>query len=77
MAVECCICLDDIENVDAVKMKCGRLFHEDCLLKWLNKSETCPWCRDPVDKKSLKKIHIGSDADSVSTIKSFQWVEKM
>jgi hypothetical protein len=37
--------------------KCGHMFHEDCIKKWLNSTETCP-----IDKTIWHPSHI---ADSV------------
>jgi hypothetical protein len=42
----CCICLSDISNgEDTVLLPCGHLFHDPCVLEWLNKNNTCPICR--------------------------------
>jgi len=43
---ECSICQADISL--GVRTPCGHNFHNDCLAKWLEKSPTCPMCRDRV-----------------------------
>ncbi|KAK7404806.1 hypothetical protein VNO78_05771 [Psophocarpus tetragonolobus] len=45
--VECAICLDDLEEGEAVKMmpQCKHVFHPDCIDTWLDKHVTCPVCR--------------------------------
>jgi hypothetical protein len=53
-AEECAICLDDIDgirtdNVDV--LKCGHIFHSDCMARWEKQCKersfvrTCPYCR--------------------------------
>ena len=42
----CCICLDEIEiGKETVLLPCGHMFHYDCCITWLKKSNTCPICR--------------------------------
>lgn len=43
---ECSICLDELEvGEPAIRLPCGHLFHEGCILDWLKKSNECPVCR--------------------------------
>ena len=48
----CSICLDDYQCGDEViKIKCGHIFHTECLEKWnqtnnLNPTVNCPLCND-------------------------------
>ena len=42
----CCICLEEIEiGKDTLLLPCGHMFHENCCMNWLYKSNTCPVCR--------------------------------
>ena len=43
----CSICLEDFEEAQMVAslQKCHHLFHEECLLKWLDVRQICPLCR--------------------------------
>lgn len=44
----CIICRDYLEQEEhrVVKLnKCGHVMHDDCLIKWLVKSASCPTCR--------------------------------
>lgn len=42
----CPVCQDDIpEGGIAKKMPCGHLFHDECLMTWLEKANSCPMCR--------------------------------
>lgn len=40
---ECSICLESEGTL--VPSKCGHKFHTECLVKWLEKKNTCPNCR--------------------------------
>ena len=53
---ECCVCQElfkDTEEVvngekvaiSVVKMPCSHIFHEYCLIPWLEKHNSCPTCR--------------------------------
>ena len=42
----CTICLEEIEiGKETVLLPCGHMFHYDCCITWLKKSNTCPICR--------------------------------
>jgi hypothetical protein len=41
---ECCICLEDL-TYDLYALKCGHLFHENCIRKWLRFKKFCPVCQ--------------------------------
>ncbi|RHY23515.1 hypothetical protein DYB32_009163 [Aphanomyces invadans] len=45
-AVECAICLDDMERGDAtiVVLLCGHSFHKACVEDWIKSHSTCPLC---------------------------------
>ena len=58
MAV-CSICHDDIllKSDDDIlfninighKLPCDHIFHYKCIKKWIEKKETCPYCRTEID----------------------------
>ncbi|XP_017122805.1 E3 ubiquitin-protein ligase Iruka [Drosophila elegans] len=55
--IQCSICWDDFKIDEMVrKLPCSHLYHENCIVPWLNLHSTCPICR-----KSLADE--GSDAD--------------
>ncbi|EDV49837.1 E3 ubiquitin-protein ligase RNF126-B [Drosophila erecta] len=55
--IQCSICWDDFKIDETVrKLPCSHLYHENCIVPWLNLHSTCPICR-----KSLADD--GSDAD--------------
>ncbi len=43
---ECLICTEPFKiGQDAKRLECKHLFHDECILKWLDVSNTCPACR--------------------------------
>lgn len=55
MIISCCICCDTLlpDNVLS-HLKCGHIFHENCLTEWMKRSKTCPQCR----KKTVKPTRV-------------------
>ncbi len=45
----CAICTGNIEHNELSFTNCNHTFHSDCLLKWLDKSNSCPVCRTVVE----------------------------
>mmetsp|Transcript_10376 Transcript_10376/g.18306 ORF Transcript_10376/g.18306 Transcript_10376/m.18306 type:complete len:291 (-) Transcript_10376:1618-2490(-) len=48
---QCCICISNFENKETLaRLPCSRqhIFHEACVLKWLQKYPECPLCRKKV-----------------------------
>ncbi|XWS35841.1 hypothetical protein CRYUN_Cryun20dG0030700 [Craigia yunnanensis] len=42
---ECSICLDEFSKGDEVaSMTCGHVYHDGCIVKWLETSHLCPLC---------------------------------
>jgi hypothetical protein len=57
----CAICLDEIfeENMNVKKLaetRCGHVYHEECMTKWLMKKRTCPECREVIGEVSESKV---------------------
>ncbi|KAI9082781.1 hypothetical protein K1719_035238 [Acacia pycnantha] len=46
---QCCICLEDLEQV-SIMTHCHHIFHNNCIVRWLNVSYKCPLCRYPMAK---------------------------
>eukprot|EP00741_Cyanophora_paradoxa_P002226 tig00000571_g2158.t1 len=43
---ECPVCREEFAlHQDVRKMECGHVFHDDCLIQWLERHNTCPLCR--------------------------------
>ena len=47
---ECVICMStvDINGRDFMQTPCDHMFHEQCLLQWLDQKMECPTCRRPL-----------------------------
>ena len=55
----CSICLDVISNPNNEHVtECNHVFHVGCFLKWTNIRNTCPCCRQPVDKYMLIRMKV-------------------
>ncbi|KAL0385461.1 UNVERIFIED_CONTAM: E3 ubiquitin-protein ligase RING1-like [Sesamum radiatum] len=48
----CSICLEGFDNSDGARLPCSHMFHESCILRWLQENHVCPLCRHelPVDE---------------------------
>ncbi|KAL0421459.1 UNVERIFIED_CONTAM: E3 ubiquitin-protein ligase RING1-like [Sesamum latifolium] len=48
----CSICLEGFDNSDGARLPCSHMFHESCILRWLQENHVCPLCRYelPVDE---------------------------
>jgi len=46
----CIICAEQFDSStrDVSALKCGHIFHADCISQWLSQSMTCPQCRQKV-----------------------------
>lgn len=48
---DCSICLTELSlGTEAIRLPnpCSHIYHEHCIMRWLNNSNTCPLCRRPV-----------------------------
>ena len=62
----CVVCLEDLKaRTHARKMPCKHLFHDDCLLDWLKKNNTCPTCRFALPKQE-KIMHLFGAGDEAA-----------
>jgi len=42
---ECLICLDEFnQGQQIIMIKCGHIYHKNCIDKWFLKKKTCPLC---------------------------------
>ncbi|XP_012525580.1 E3 ubiquitin-protein ligase TRAIP [Monomorium pharaonis] len=58
MKILCVICHDLlIPSEDISFIRCGHVFHYHCLLQWLDRSRTCPQCRDRATENRIHKAH--------------------
>ena len=44
--MQCSVCWDDFKlDEDVRQLKCEHIFHENCIIPWLELHNTCPVCR--------------------------------
>ncbi|KAL3662025.1 hypothetical protein V7S43_012832 [Phytophthora oleae] len=64
-AAQCCICLSDNNpsggsdagaSTEMAQLPCAHIFHEDCIIHWLQCGSTCPMCRRSVGKAASRRI---------------------
>lgn len=69
MQLSCAICAETIGPSDELNVTpCGHLFHTKCLNTWLNRSPTCPQCRNKVTARTLVRLFLNvSLNDTVHT----------
>ena len=68
--IECCICLNYINENNNTVLKCGHKFHFDCILHVLNSKNACPICRKEIITQPTDDNYesIGSSDDLYNTI---------
>lgn len=60
--VDCTICMDDLQIGDEVTvLPCKHWFHGECVVLWLKEHNTCPVCRNPIEKRD------GNDANTTAS----------
>ncbi|XP_065088099.1 E3 ubiquitin-protein ligase TRAIP-like [Ochlerotatus camptorhynchus] len=67
MNFTCVICSDLFVPSDDIHITpCGHIFHYVCLVQWLERSKTCPQCRNRCIEQKLTKVYltIAANVDS-------------
>ncbi|XP_016352774.1 E3 ubiquitin-protein ligase RNF126-like [Sinocyclocheilus anshuiensis] len=60
--LECPVCKEDYSTGENVRqLPCNHLFHNDCVVPWLEQHDTCPVCR-----KSLSGQNTATDPPGLS-----------
>ncbi|CAH1163838.1 unnamed protein product [Phaedon cochleariae] len=58
MNINCVICSDLFVPSSEVHItQCGHMFHFHCLISWLERSKSCPQCRQRVTEKTLHRVY--------------------
>ncbi|RUS82071.1 hypothetical protein EGW08_010179 [Elysia chlorotica] len=78
MRAQCCICADLFESSHSVNISatpCGHVFHEACLMRWMDTSSTCPSCRTHIKKTQVIKrlfFDINEDVDGDEDVSHYK-----
>ena len=58
MNVICSICSDPLVQTDDIfYTRCGHVFHLQCLNAWLERSKSCPQCREKVTQSKIHRLY--------------------
>jgi hypothetical protein len=58
----CVICLNKI-NVIRYLTPCNHTFHKKCIIPWIKEHNSCPICRESIDKTKPIKLCQANDID--------------
>lgn len=67
MNIVCVICSDLLTpSEDVFHTPCGHIFHYPCLIQWLERSKTCPQCREKTTEAKIHRIYFNfSNNDTI------------
>ena len=58
MNVVCSICKDQLVQTDDIfYTRCSHVFHYNCLNQWLERSKSCPQCREKVTQNRIHRLY--------------------
>ena len=72
MQAECPICMEHMQSSEAISAsKCGHVFHEACIARWLGESSVfsvgqCPQCRTVISKAGLTRLFFTHSSTQVN-----------
>ncbi|XP_069361813.1 E3 ubiquitin-protein ligase TRAIP [Maniola hyperantus] len=75
MHILCTICSDLVNQAENIHVtKCGHVFHYHCLSQWIERSKSCPQCRNKVTERCMFRLYptISNEpsAQDVATLQS-------
>ncbi|KAG6446103.1 hypothetical protein O3G_MSEX004318 [Manduca sexta] len=76
MHILCTICSDLVNQAESIYVtKCGHIFHHHCLAQWIERSKSCPQCRNKVTDRCMFRLYptISNDittGEDVATLQS-------
>ena len=48
---DCSVCMTSLDGATCIKLRCGHAFHEQCIVRWMERRNTCPMCRDVIESE--------------------------
>ncbi|XP_030558404.1 E3 ubiquitin-protein ligase TRAIP isoform X1 [Drosophila novamexicana] len=67
--LNCVICAELFSHSDDVYVTtCGHMFHHNCLMQWLERSKTCPQCRNKCTTRNIWRVYFNLANLDVSRI---------
>ncbi|XP_046399862.1 E3 ubiquitin-protein ligase Iruka isoform X1 [Ischnura elegans] len=64
--LQCSVCWEDFRLGEPVrKLRCEHVYHENCIIPWLELHGTCPICRKTLTDESGEEHHQGQGGTSV------------
>ncbi|XP_062127563.1 E3 ubiquitin-protein ligase TRAIP [Drosophila sulfurigaster albostrigata] len=67
--LNCVICAELFTQSDEVYVTtCGHMFHHTCLMQWLERSKTCPQCRNKCTNRNIIRVYFNLANLDVSRI---------
>ncbi|KAL7737272.1 hypothetical protein ACLKA6_012896 [Drosophila palustris] len=67
--LNCVICAELFTQSDEVYVtSCGHMFHHNCLMQWLERSKTCPQCRNKCTTRNIIRVYFNLANLDVSRI---------
>ena len=63
---ECCICYNELQKTNVTTTPCGHSFCFQCIIKCLDRNNTCPYCREVLreeEEESDGEDSYGEDSD--------------
>lgn len=67
--LNCVICAELFTHSDEVYVtSCGHMFHHTCLMQWLERSKTCPQCRNKCTTRNIIRVYFNLANLDVSRI---------
>ncbi|EFN86278.1 TRAF-interacting protein [Harpegnathos saltator] len=78
MNIVCVICSELlVPSDDVYHTPCGHIFHFQCLTKWIDRSNTCPQCREKTTARAIRRIYFNFSNDDSSVTDSTVLISKI
>jgi len=65
----CSICLEEYEDYETlIRLPCGHIFHEDCILAWCMNHTRCPLCNVDLESIPCVGVAAGETTTTIPTV---------